>query len=112
MEINMSKSLISRAIKTNNLVFCSGMTGEGPDTGAQIRDIFAKVESALKEFGSSLNNIISATVYLTDLADRPKYLNPIWSEYFPQNPPTRTTIQVGLGPPAKVEITVIATCPE
>ena len=108
----MSPSIISKGIKTNNLIFLSGMTAEGPDTGAQIRNIFTKVENVLIEVGSSLNNIIAATVYLTDLDDRPKYLNPIWSEYFPQNPPTRTTIQVGLAPPAKVEITIIATSPE
>ena len=55
-----------------------------------------------------MENIIKATVYLTDLNDRPKRFNPVWSEYFPENPPTRTCIQVGLAPPAKVEVTVVA----
>jgi len=108
----MSKSIHSETAKVGNLLFLSGMTGEGLDTGAQIRDIFNKIEKILENSGSSLDNVVNATVYLTDLNDRPLFLNPIWSEYFPNNPPTRTTVQVGLAPPAKVEITVIAINPE
>lgn len=108
----MSKSIISKVMKAGTLLFLSGMTGEGPDTGTQIRDIFGKIKKTLEDAGSSLNNVISATVYLIDLNDRSTFLNPIWNEYFTINPPTRTTVQVGLAPPAKVEITVIATSPE
>jgi enamine deaminase RidA (YjgF/YER057c/UK114 family) len=71
-----------------------------------------KISKTLEEADSSLENVVNATVYLTDLNDRPKYLNPVWSELFPKNPPTRTCIQVGLAPPAVAEITVIAIIPE
>jgi enamine deaminase RidA (YjgF/YER057c/UK114 family) len=55
-----------------------------------------------------MKNIVAAVVYLTDINDRPKYFNPIWREYFPEDPPTRTCVQVGLAPPATVEVTVVA----
>jgi 2-iminobutanoate/2-iminopropanoate deaminase len=108
----MSQSVIGRAVKVGNLVFLSGMTGAPGDPGTQIRNIFGKISKTLEEAGSSLENVVNATVYLTDLNDRPKYLNPIWKEFFPVNPPTRTCIQAGLNPPAVAEITVIATIPE
>jgi 2-iminobutanoate/2-iminopropanoate deaminase len=108
----MKKPLISRAAKVGNLLFLSGMVGQGDDTGAQARDIFEKIRKILEEAGSSLDKIVNATVYLTDINDREKYFNNIWSEFFPVNPPTRTCIQVGLTPPMKVEVTVIALVPE
>jgi len=108
----MSKPLISRAVKAGNLVFLSGMTGEGDDTETQVRSVFEKIRKTLEDAGSSMGNVVAATVYLTDLDDRPKYLNPIWRELFPENPPTRTCIQAGLSPPMKVEITVTALMPE
>jgi 2-iminobutanoate/2-iminopropanoate deaminase len=95
-----------------NLLFLSGTTGEGGDTGVQTRNIFEKIKKNLEDTGSCMENVVAATIYLTDINDRPKYFNPIWSEYFPENPPTRTCIEVGLAPPSKVEITVIATIPE
>jgi len=39
----MKKPLISRAAKVGNLLFLSGMVGQGDDTGAQARDIFEKI---------------------------------------------------------------------
>jgi len=108
----MSKPLISRAVKTGNIIFLSGMVGGEGDTEAQMRNVFERIKKTLNEVGSSMDKVIAATVYLTDLNDRPKYLNPIWSEYFPENPPTRTCVQVGLVPPTKVEVTIIATISE
>jgi enamine deaminase RidA (YjgF/YER057c/UK114 family) len=104
----MSTAMISRVKKVNGFLFLSGVTGEGNDTGEQARDIFRKIQKTLEENNSSLSNIISATVYLTDINDRPKYFNPVWVQKFPANPPTRTCVEIGLAPPAKVEVTVIA----
>jgi len=106
------KPVFGRAVRAGNLVFLSGVTGKGPDTGTQIKSIFESIKTTLEEVGSSLENVINATVYLTDLEEREKYLNPIWSELFPRNPPTRTTVQVVLAPPDAVEITVVALVPE
>lgn len=84
------------------------MTGDGPDTETQSRDIFEKIKKILGDFYSSLENVIMATVYLTDLSDRPNHFNPVWSEYFTNYSPTHTCIQVGLAYLVKVEVTVIA----
>lgn len=108
----MKQSIISRAIKVDNLIFLSGLTGNGSDTETQSRNIFEKIKTTLQHAGSSMENVINATVYLADLDDKLKKFNPIWSEYFPENPPTRTCIQVGLTPNKKVEITVVAKISE
>lgn len=108
----MSKPIISPIKKIGNIIYLSGMTAEGNDTGLQTRNIFEKIKKILEDNDSSIQNIIAATVYLTDINERPKYFNPIWSEYFPVNPPTRTCVEVGLAPPSKVEVTVVATITE
>jgi 2-iminobutanoate/2-iminopropanoate deaminase len=108
----MSKPLISNYRKAGDLLFLSGMTGGEGDPGTQTRKIFEKIKSVLEEAGSSMDKIVNATVYLTDLNDREKYFNAIWREYFPKNPPTRTCLQAGLAAPVKVEVTVVAIIPK
>ena len=105
----LSNPLISPIKKIGNIIYLSGKTAEGNDTGIQTRNIFEEIKNILKDNDSSIQNIVAATVYLTDINERPKYFNPIWREYFPVNPPTRTCVEVGLAPPSRVEVTVIAT---
>jgi len=108
----MSKPIISKAKQVGGLLFLSGVTGKGENAGDQAKDVFEKIKKNLEEAGSGLDDVVAATVYLTDINDRPKYFNPVWSQYFPENPPTRTCVEVGLAPPSKVEVTVIATIPK
>jgi enamine deaminase RidA (YjgF/YER057c/UK114 family) len=91
------------------LIFTSGVTSPNGDTGAQIDGCFEKLRAVLAEAGSNFDKVIKVTVYLATLEDREKYLNRIWKETFPTNPPSRTTIQAGLGPNVKVEIEMVAT---
>lgn len=105
--IEMS-SLISGTRKAGDLLFLSGRTGDGEDVETQTRSVFEKIKKTLEDNGLSMKDVVNATVYLTDINDRPSHFNPIWREYFPENPPTRTCIQIGLAPPKKVEVTVIA----
>jgi len=104
--------LISGAVVVGNLVYTSGMIGGSGDTETQIRKIFEDLKKVLEEAGTSLKNVVKATVYLTDLSDREKYLNKIWKEIFPKNAPARTTIQVGLAGDTKVEIELVAVIPK
>jgi len=104
--------LVSGAVVVGDLVFTAGMTGDSGDTGTQIRTIFKNMKEVLEKAGSSLENVVKATVYLVDLSDREKYLNKIWKEMFPKNPPARTTVQAGLAGNTKVEIEVIAVIPK
>ena len=108
-----NRGLISGANVVGNLVFTSGMTGGSKgDAETQIRNTFSRLKEALEKAGTSFENVLKATVYLTDLSDREKYLNKIWKETFPENPPSRTCIQVGLAGNLKVEIEMIAVIPE
>ena len=107
----MSKPLLSKVRRAGNLLFLSGMIGKGDDKESKFRDTFERFKGVLEENGLSLENVVNATVYLEDIDDRPKHLNPLWKEYFPSEPPTRTCVEVGLaGDP--IEITIIAAIPD
>jgi len=108
----MPKQIISPFKRSGDLVFLSGMTGEPGDVRTQIINAFDKVKKALGEAGTSMENVLSVTVYLANLADRETGLNPLWENYFPVNPPARATLEVGLGPGRLVEIQVIAQMPK
>lgn len=87
------------------------MIGRGDDKESKFRDTFERIKGVLEENGLSLDDVVSATVYLEDIDDRPKYLNPLWREYFPGIPPTRTCVEVGLAG-GLIEITVVAAIPD
>ena len=107
----MSKPLLSRVRRAGNLLFLSGMIGRGDDKESKFRDTFERIKGVLKENGLSLENVVKATVYLEDIGDRPRYLNPLWREYFPDEPPTRTCVEAGLNG-GQIEITVVAAIPD
>ena len=107
----MSRPLLSRVRRVGNLLFLSGLIGRGDDKESKFRDTFERIKGVLEENGLSLEDVVSATVYLEDIDDRPKYLNPLWREYFPGIPPTRTCVEAGLAG-GQIEITVIAAIPD
>jgi 2-iminobutanoate/2-iminopropanoate deaminase len=107
----MSLKRVPGAIIVGNLVFTSGRTGGQGDVESQIRSCLDKLEAALKEAGTSFEYVVKATVYLSDLNYRPKYLNPIWNEVFGDKKPSRTCVEAGLGG-ADVEIDMVAVIPE
>ena len=104
--------LISGANIIGNLVYTAGMTGGLDDTETQVRNTFQRLQEVLEKAGTSMDNVLKATVYLADLSDKSKYLNVIWKEYFPTNPPSRTCIQAIVGEGIKIEIEMIAFIPE
>jgi 2-iminobutanoate/2-iminopropanoate deaminase len=106
----MSKPLLSRVKKVGGLLFLSGMIGRGDDKESRFRDTFERIKGVLGENGLSMGDVVSATVYLEDIDDRPRYLNPLWREYFPDDPPTRTCVEVGLAG-REIEITATAAFP-
>lgn len=106
----------SVAIETDGFLFCSGQTGIDPATGelispdleAQTRQVLTNLKSVLEAAGLSLANVVKTTVFLREMADFPK-MNAIYAEYFPANPPARSTIAVaGLPKGGVVEIEAIA----
>ncbi|MEO7538852.1 MAG: RidA family protein [Pyrinomonadaceae bacterium] len=79
------------------------------DIGTQCRAVFQNVRHILEDAGSSWNNIVDVTVFLTNMkADFAAY-NRIYAEYFSENQPCRTTVEVNALPtPIAIELKVIA----
>jgi len=61
---------------------------------AQARRCLEQLKSVLREAGSSLERVLKADVHLADAADFLEFKR-VWKEYFPSNPPARTTVEVG-----------------
>jgi 2-aminomuconate deaminase len=80
------------------------------DIAAQCKSVFNNVKLILEEAGSSWDNIVDVTVFLTNMKDDFKIYNQLWAEYFGKNPPCRTTVEINCLPtPIAIELKVIAT---
>jgi 2-aminomuconate deaminase len=80
------------------------------DIEKQCRSVFQNVRWILEDAGSSWNKIIDVTVFLTNMKDDFPIYNKLWAEYFSDNPPCRTTIEINCLPtPIAIELKVIAT---
>jgi len=106
----------SQAIRTENLVFTAGQIGLNPATmefveggvEAQTRQALTNLKHVLEIADSGLNFVVKSTVFLQDMSDFAK-MNSVYAEFFPENPPARSTVQVaGLPKGALVEIECIA----
>ena len=102
----------SAAIQTESMVFTSGQVGIDPSTGefaiggigAQTRQVLTNLKHVLEAGGSDLDNVIKTTVFLQDMGDFSE-MNAVYSEFFSNNPPARSTVAVaGLPKGALVEI--------
>jgi 2-aminomuconate deaminase len=77
---------------------------------AQCRSVFNNIKLILEASGSNWNNIIDVTVFLTNMKDDFPIYNKLWAEYFAENPPCRTTIEINCLPtPIAIELKVLAT---
>ena len=110
---------LSPATRFGNLVFVAGQTGRHPTTGEsgkdireQTRNVLERIKTVLEAAGTSLDNVLTATVYLTNRSDLPAY-NEEYARYFPINKPARTTVTVASlnAPELVIEITVTACIP-
>ena len=80
------------------------------DIERQCRSVFNNIKLILEASGSSWNNIVDVTVFLTNMKDDFATYNKLWAEYFAENPPCRTTIEINCLPtPIAIELKVIAT---
>ena len=74
----------------------------------QTRKALERAQSLLKEAGLALRDVVKATVFLTDLKTFPE-MNSVYAEFFPKDPPARSTIQVAALPKGgAVEIELLA----
>jgi 2-iminobutanoate/2-iminopropanoate deaminase len=111
---------LSPATKFGNLVFVAGQTGRHPVTGEvgkdmreQTRNVLERIKLILAAAGTSLDNVLTATTYLTRVSELAAY-NEEYAKYFPTNKPARTTVTVAAlnSPEFLVEITVTACIPD
>jgi 2-aminomuconate deaminase len=80
------------------------------DIEAQCRSVFQNVRYILEDAGSSWERIIDVTVFLTDMKKDFSTYNRLYAEYFRDNQPCRTTVEVSALPtPIAIELKVIAT---
>ncbi len=108
------------AMKTGNLLFCSGQTPLHPDTmklvgttiEEQTKRVLENLSIVLAGAGLTLQSVVKTTVYLKDMNDF-KGMNEIYEKMFKGHKPSRTTISIKQNPlDALVEIECIAEFPQ
>lgn len=77
-------------------------------TEAELRQALANVASVLAEAGAAMSDVVTATLYLVDMADY-RVANEVWTEAFGDQPPARTAVCVAALPlGARAEVAVFA----
>jgi 2-iminobutanoate/2-iminopropanoate deaminase len=106
----------SQAILIEGLIFTAGQVGLDPATmeiveggiEVQTRRVLTNLKYVLECASSGLNFVVKTTVFLQDMGDFAS-MNAVYAEFFPENPPARSTVQVAALPKgALVEIECIA----
>ena len=101
---------MSDAVIHGNTIYLAGQVGT-PDTPViqQTKEVLAAIDALLARCGSSKSKILSATIWLADIADFAA-MNSVWDSWVDRdNPPARATSEGKLAAPGyKVEIIVVA----
>jgi reactive intermediate/imine deaminase len=105
----------SAAVKAGGLIYVSGtlsqddkgLLADAGDPAAQTRRILERMRTVLVAAGSSLDQVVAATVYLKSAGDF-QVMNDVYRTFWPKDPPTRTTVVVPLLLGADVEIAMVA----
>lgn len=109
----------SQAIQFSNLLFTSGQVPLVPESGevvaadveSQTRQVLENLRAILEEAGTAFEHVIKTTVFIKDM-DAFGQINEVYAEYFTENPPARSTVEVARLPKdVQVEIEVIAIIP-
>ena len=83
---------------------------ENYDIEAQCKSVFDNIKFVLEDAGSSWENIIDVTVFLTNMKDDFQTYNKIYAQYFAEIQPCRTTVEINALPtPIAIELKVIAS---
>jgi len=101
---------MSKAVIHNGTIYTAGHVDDtASDVAGQTQAILARIESVLAQAGSDKSKVLSATIWLADIATFEE-MNAVWDAWIsPGNPPARATVEATLaGPQYKVEIAMIA----
>jgi 2-iminobutanoate/2-iminopropanoate deaminase len=106
----------SQAVRSGNLLFCSGQIGLDPQTGElmspdfqmQAEQVFKNLSAVVVAAGAGLQDVVRVEVFLTNI-DNFALLNDIYERWFGYHKPARQTVEVSKLPKdALIEISVIA----
>ncbi len=110
----------SQAVKVGNLVYTAGQIPVDPATGklvegdisVQTDQVMQNLNAVLTAAGSSMDNVVKTTVFLTDMFHYTA-VNEVYGRYLSVSPPARSAIQVTALPlNALIEIEAVAVVPE
>lgn len=106
----------STAVRAGDFLFVSGLAGIVPETGekagedfkTQARQAFQNLQTCLDCAGASMDDVVRVVTYLADASQR-NALNTLFGEYFPTDPPTRSTpiVELPMGLLLSIEATAI-----
>jgi len=116
--LNVSKNFNlphSPGVRAGDFLFLSGMVSIDADTGeramgtvaSETRHILTNMRHMLESAGSSMNKVVKVNVLIYDMLEFDN-MNRVYREFFPVDPPARTTCGVQLAGGLKVEIECIA----
>ncbi len=102
---------MSQAVVSNGMVFLAGQVAgdTSQDVGGQTRQVLAAIDRLLGEAGSDKSRLLSAQIFLADMADFAA-MNKVWEAWVvPSQTPARATVQAAMAAPDyRVEIVVTA----
>lgn len=106
---------ISQAIVHGGTVYVAGTVPRVPETGAlvdgdmreQAEQVMENLAAILDAAGSSLNNVVKATIFLADINDRAAF-NEVYADYIDEPYPARSAVGIDLAVDAGVEVEVVA----
>jgi enamine deaminase RidA (YjgF/YER057c/UK114 family) len=102
---------LSKAVEHNGTVYVAGTTAANKSVGMkeQTKQVLSTIDGLLAKCGTNKSNLLSATVYISDMEQKGA-MNEAWLDWIdPKNPPTRACVEVELGSPTTlVEIVVTA----
>jgi 2-iminobutanoate/2-iminopropanoate deaminase len=98
------------------LMYTAGQVGIDPSTGEavqggireQTRQTLVNIQTILEAGGSSIESVVKTTCFLASIGEFAAF-NEVYREFFPTDPPARSTVQVGLPRNFLVEIEALAT---
>jgi len=106
----------SQAIRSGGFIFVSGQIPLSPDSGEvvtggiefQTDRVLQNISAILESAGSSMEDVVKTTVFLTDMTDFSKF-NECYARFFTRNKPARATVEVSRLPrDVRVEIDAVA----
>ena len=105
----------SDAVRVGNMLYLSGQLGTGADgklveggIAAEAKQTLENINATLERYGSSLDNAVKMTIFLTDMAEWAD-MNKVYVTFFPNHFPARSTFGVtGLAFNARIEIECVA----